>query len=176
MKDLLIVDGYNIIFAWAELKKLANQSLEHAREKLTDILASYGKAKGYKVILVFDAMYTEETEKSMHIGRDCEIIFTDKEETADSRIESIVYAHRNDKRIIYVATSDGAEQNQVLGSGAYRIPARELADDVERTRKEVAAYDHRNVLTSGSQRNEVVYRVKNEDVLQKLEKIRKAKE
>ena len=51
MKDLLIVDGYNIIFAWDELKKLAAQSLDHAREKLTDTLVSYGKAKGYKLVL-----------------------------------------------------------------------------------------------------------------------------
>lgn len=63
MKDLLIVDGYNIIFAWDELKKLAAQSLDHAREKLTDTLVSYGKAKGYKLVLVFDAMYTDEAEK-----------------------------------------------------------------------------------------------------------------
>ena len=134
MKDLLIVDGYNIIFAWDELKKLAAQSLEHARAKLTDTLVSYGKAKGCKLVIVFDAMYTEETEKNMKIGRDCEIIFTDKEETADSRIERLVYEHRNDKRIIYVATSDGTEQIQVLGTGAYRMPARELAEDVERVK------------------------------------------
>ena len=175
MKDLLIVDGYNIIFAWDELKKLAAQSLEHARAKLTDILVSYGKAKGCKLVIVFDAMYTEETEKNMKIGRDCEIIFTDKEETADSRIERLVYEHRNDKRIIYVATSDGMEQIQVLGTGAYRMPARELAEDVERVKKEVAAYDHRNVLKESSRRNEVVYRVRNEDVLEKLEKIRRSK-
>lgn len=175
MKDLLIVDGYNIIFAWDELKNLAAQSLDHAREKLTDTLVSYGKAKGYKLVLVFDAMYTDEAEKSMKIGRDCEVIFTDKEETADSRIERLVYEHRNDKRIIYVATSDGSEQTQVLGTGAYRMPARELAEDVERTRKETAAYDHRNVLKHGGQRNEVVYRVQDEDVLRKLEKIRRSK-
>lgn len=87
MKDLFVVDGYNIIFAWPSLQSLARESLEHAREKLIDILASYGKSKGYMLVLVFDAMYTEETEKSMKLGRDCEIIFTDKEETADSRIE-----------------------------------------------------------------------------------------
>lgn len=175
MKDLLIVDGYNIIFAWDELKKLAAQSLEHARAKLTDTLVSYGKAKGCRLIIVFDAMYTEETEKSMNIGSDCQVIFTDKEETADSCIERIVYDHRHDKRIIYVATSDGSEQIQVLGTGAYRMPARELAEDVERVRREVAAYDHRNVLNSGSSRNEVAYRVRSEDVLKKLEKIRRSK-
>ncbi len=175
MKDLLIVDGYNIIFAWDDLKKLAAQSLEHAREKLTDTLASYGKFKGYMLILVFDAMHTEENAKCMTIGKDCTVLFTDKEETADSRIERIVYEHRNDRRVIYVATSDGPEQTQILGTGAYRVPARELAEDVERIRREAAAYDHRNVLRDQTHRNEVVYRVRNEDVLKQLEKIRRSK-
>ncbi len=175
MKDLFVVDGYNIIFAWPSLQSLARESLEHAREKLIDILASYGKSKGYMLVLVFDAMYTEETEKSMKLGRDCEIIFTDKEETADSRIEKLVYEHRNERRSIYVATSDGPEQNQVLGTGAYRVTARELAEDVQRCRQEMKQYEHTNVLTEGSGRNEVVYHVKNGDVLQKLEKIRRSK-
>lgn len=175
MKDLLVVDGYNIIFAWSSLQPLARESLEHAREKLIDILASYGKSKGYMLVLVFDAMYTEETEKSMKLGRDCEIIFTDKEETADSRIEKLVYEHRNERRSIYVATSDGPEQNQILGTGAYRVTARELAEDVQRSRQEMKQYEYTNVLTEGSSRNEVVYHVKNGDVLEKLEKIRRSK-
>lgn len=175
MKDLLVVDGYNIIFAWKSLKSLANQSLEHARERLIDILASYGKAKGYELILVFDAMYTEESAKSMNVGKDCTIIFTDKEETADSRIEKLVYEHRHEHRSIYVATSDGSEQNQILGTGAYRIPARELADDVERARKELKSYERQNVLSETHSRNEVVSHVQNDEVLQKLEKIRRSK-
>ncbi|KMO87101.1 hypothetical protein AB840_04255 [Megasphaera cerevisiae DSM 20462] len=175
MKELLIVDGYNIIFAWASLKKLADESLDHARETFINTMAGYGKSKGYQLILVFDAMYTEETEKSMKIGRDCEIIFTDKEETADSCIERLVYGRRGERRIVYVATSDGPEQNQILGTGAYRITARELAEDVERVRQEVAAYDHRNVLKGSQSRNEIVYRVQDANVLQKLEKIRRSK-
>ena len=82
MKELFIVDGYNIIFASTELKALANDSLDHAREKLIDTMANYGKVRGYELVLVFDAMYTEEGAKSRKIGKDCEIIFTDKEETA----------------------------------------------------------------------------------------------
>lgn len=175
MKDLFIVDGYNIIFAWPALKKLAHESLEHAREKLIDTLVSYGKAKGYMLVLVFDAMYTEETEKSLSIGKECEIIFTDKEETADSRIEKLVYEHRQQRRHIYVATSDGPEQNQILGSGAYRVTARELADDVKRVKQELAHYEHGQVLSEGSGRNEVVYHVTDGDVLEKLEKIRRSK-
>jgi predicted RNA-binding protein with PIN domain len=175
MKDLLIVDGYNIIYDWAPLKKLAKESLEHARDKLIDTLAGYGKSKGYLLLIVFDAMYTDESAKSIKIGRDCKIIFTDKEETADSCIERIVYEHRQDRRNIYVATSDGPEQNQILGAGAYRIPARELAEDVRRVRKELSTYAHTNVLKHNDTRNEVVYRVRNEDVLAKLEKIRRSK-
>lgn len=175
MKELFIVDGYNIIFAWPHLKRLADESLDHAREKLVDTMASYGKAKGYALIIVFDAMYTDEDAKSRRIGTDCEILFTDKEETADSRIERIVYEHRNERRSVYVATSDGPEQNQILGSGAYRVPARELWEDVERVRKETAAYDHQSVLTKQSSRNEVFSHVKNQDVLAKLEKIRRSK-
>lgn len=175
MKDLFIVDGYNIIFAWPELKKLASQSLEHAREKLIDTMASYGKAKGYTLVLVFDAMYTEDGEKSAPVGSDCQVVFTDKEETADSHIERLVYEHRHERRSIYVATSDGTEQTQILGTGAYRIPARELAEDVARVRRETASYDHRNVLKEGSNRSEVACRVRNQDVLEKLEKIRRSK-
>ncbi len=175
MKELFIVDGYNIIFASTELKALANDSLDHAREKLIDTMANYGKVRGYELVLVFDAMYTEEGAKSRKIGKDCEIIFTDKEETADSRIERLVYEHRNERRKIYVATSDGPEQNQILGSGAYRVPARELFEDVKRARKETQAYDHRNVLTNTTSRNEVVYRVRNKEVLDKLEEIRRSK-
>lgn len=175
MKDILVVDGYNIIFAWPDLKQLAHESLEHARHRLIDRLASYGKIKGYKLIIVFDAMYTEEGEKNEKVGKDCDIIFTDKEETADSRIEKLVYEHRHEHRSIYVATSDGPEQNQILGIGAYRVPARELAEDVARARKEAAQYDHKNVVTQSNSRNEVVYHVNDKDVLEKLEKIRRSK-
>lgn len=175
MKDLLIVDGYNIIFAWKDLKALANDSLEHARERLTDTLASYGKAKGLKLLLVFDAMYTEEAEKSMHIGRDCEIIFTDKEETADSRIEKLVYEHRHERRRIFVATSDGPEQNQILGTGAYRVTARELAEDVARQKEELKRYEHGHSYAGSGARNEVAGHVTDDAVWQKLEKIRKSK-
>ena len=58
LKDILIVDGYNVIFAWTHLKKLAHESLEHARIELRERLLNYGKFKGYEVILVFDGKYT----------------------------------------------------------------------------------------------------------------------
>lgn len=172
MKSLLIVDGYNVIFAWSSLKTLANESLEHARTKLTDIIANYGKIKGYEVILVFDAMYTEETEKSQMVGTDCQVLFTDKDETADSRIEKIVYDHRNQRRDIYVATSDWAEQSQILGSGAYRIPAKELEDDVKLAKREQFKYDHKNVFMGS--RNEMGDHMHGA-IKEKLEEMRRKK-
>lgn len=63
MKDLYFIDGYNIIFAWDELKQLARESLEHSRERLQSLLASYGKAKGIEIVVVFDAMHTDDDGK-----------------------------------------------------------------------------------------------------------------
>ena len=60
MKDLYIIDGYNIIFAWKDLQTLADESLEHARQRLIDTIAGYGKIKGVEAVIVFDAMYTDE--------------------------------------------------------------------------------------------------------------------
>lgn len=175
MKDLYFVDGYNIIFAWDPLKKLADESLEHARQKLIDILTGYGKIKGIELVLVFDAMYTDEAAKEEKIGGDCTVVYTDKEEMADSRIERLVYEQRHRRRSIYVATSDGTEQLQVLGSGANRVSARELADDVERMKKEASRYRHDNSQLETGTRNEVVHYVRNSEVWEKLEKIRRSK-
>ncbi|WP_231391309.1 NYN domain-containing protein [Megasphaera vaginalis (ex Srinivasan et al. 2021)] len=176
MKDLYFIDGYNIIFAWDELKQLARESLEHSRERLQSLLASYGKAKGIEIVVVFDAMHTDDDGKIQHIGADCTVLFTDKDETADSRIEKLVYTCRNRQRTIYVATSDGPEQFQVLGSGACRLSARELADDVRRVREEAKRYHVGNGgVADGSNRNEVVYRVRDRDVLKKLEELRRSK-
>lgn len=174
MKDLYIIDGYNIIFAWKDLQTLADESLEHARQRLIDTIASYGKIKGVEAVIVFDAMYTDEGAKEEAVGKDCHIVFTDKDETADSRIERLVYEHRRERRSLFVATSDGTEQQQILGSGAYRVSARELAEDVARMKHEEKRYVHSEVHLPGG-RNEVVHRVKNTDVWEKLEKIRRSK-
>ena len=69
LKDILIVDGYNVIFAWAQLKKIANESLEHARMELRNQLLNYGKFKGYEVILVFDGKYTKDAASIESIAK-----------------------------------------------------------------------------------------------------------
>ena len=68
MKDLYIIDGYNIIFAWKDLQTLADESLEHARQRLIDTIAGYGKIKGVEAVIVFDAMYTDEGAKEESDG------------------------------------------------------------------------------------------------------------
>ncbi len=175
MKALFFVDGYNIIFAWDSLKTLAHWSLEHARQRLIDMMAAYGKIKGVELVLVFDAMHNDEAAKEEQIGKECTVIYTDKEEMADSCIERLVYAHKGDGRSIYVATSDGTEQNQILGSGACRVPARELAEDVARMNREAQRYGHDNSRLETRNRNEVANHVRNRDVWEKLEKLRRSK-
>lgn len=131
MADFLLVDGYNVVGAWPELVALKEKSLEHAREKLADILAGYGAYKDYKVVIVFDANKvagggprTETTAGGL------EIVYSQEGETADSYIERQAYQLVRAGHNVYVVTSDWAQQLTVLGAGAWRIPARELLADV----------------------------------------------
>jgi len=114
LKDILIVDGYNVIFAWTHLKKLAHESLEHARMELRDKLLNYGKFKGYEVILVFDGKYTKSGGSVEVITNGFIEVYTDDGETADSFIEREVFLRKGKYTNVYVVTSDGAEQNQIL--------------------------------------------------------------
>ena len=91
LKDILIVDGYNVIFAWTHLKKLAHESLEHARMELRDRLLNYGKFKGYEVILVFDGKYTKSGGSIESITSGFIEVYTEDGETADSFIEREVF-------------------------------------------------------------------------------------
>ena len=93
LKDILIVDGYNVIFAWTHLKKLAHESLEHARIGIERQLLNYGKFKGYEVILVFDGKYTKSGGSVEVITNGFIEVYTDDGETADSFIErEVIFA------------------------------------------------------------------------------------
>ena len=125
--DILLVDGYNIIGAWAELRELRNKDLEQARVKLIEKMAEYKAYSGYRVIVVFDAQLQKEKEKHAK-KHGVEIIFTRNNETADEKIERLAVELINKKRRtqVHVATSDYTEQWQVFGQGALRKSAREL--------------------------------------------------
>ena len=125
----MIVDGYNVIFAWDELKELAKQNLGSARDKLIDILMSYKGYRGCHMILVFDAYKVPQNKGKSQMYHDMEIVYTKEGQTADAYIESITKQMAGQYRLV-VATSDNLEQKIVLGHGATRISSRELLQDV----------------------------------------------
>ena len=124
-KPFLIVDGYNMIYAWEELKALAGDSLDAARGRLLDLLSNYQGYTGERLAVVFDAYRTDRTPASVMSWHNIEVVFTQKGETADAWIERCVHEDGGRYRIT-VATSDGLEQLTVLRLGALRLSAREL--------------------------------------------------
>jgi len=136
MKEYLVVDGYNIIFAWPEFDKMRKNNLDHARARLLDILVNYAALSGELVVVVFDAhLVRKSQEHSESAGKNVEVIFTQEGETADSVIERLV-GDLAGRGTVYVATSDWAEQSLIFGLGAYRLTPRELLDRVKRAGKE----------------------------------------
>lgn len=138
MEHILIVDGYNVIGAWPELKRLANHSLEDARDRLIEMLADYQGFSGARVILVFDAHQVPGLGGTYNQYR-LDIQYTKEKETADERIERLVTQLVSRRRQIHVATSDQTEQHVVFGKGALRKPARELLFELEENRKLLTA-------------------------------------
>jgi len=130
MQNILLVDGYNMIGAWKQLRVLKDKYFEDARDKLIELMAEYKAVKGWRVIVVFDAHLVPGTEQ-LYMQHDVEVIFTRKNETADERIEKLSHELKGRKIQIYVATSDMTEQNVVFGHGALRLSARELEIELE---------------------------------------------
>lgn len=134
MKDILLVDGYNMIGAWPELRKIKDKDLGLARDRLVEIMAEYQAYTGYKVKVIFDAHMVEGIGKNYHNHR-VDVIYTKKNETADERIEKLVHQLKRIDTRIHVATSDFTEQSLTFGSGALRKSARELLIETETTEK-----------------------------------------
>ncbi|WP_442597450.1 NYN domain-containing protein [Neobacillus sp. D3-1R] len=134
--DILIVDGYNMIGAWAELRALKDKDLAAARDRLVEMMADYQAYTGYRVIIVFDAHYVQGTEKKYRNYK-IEIIFTKENETADERIEKLAIQLNNRKTQVHVATSDFTEQWSIFGQGALRKSARELFIEIQAIDKKI---------------------------------------
>jgi small GTP-binding protein len=133
-KEYLLVDGYNIIYASAELKQLALTDLKAARDSLIDALVNFQGFRREKVILVFDAYKVPGGREHMEENAGLVIIYTKEAETADQYIEKA--AHEISKKYrVTVATSDAIEQVIVMGSGAIRLSARDFLEELERTRQ-----------------------------------------
>ncbi|MBR0416988.1 MAG: TetM/TetW/TetO/TetS family tetracycline resistance ribosomal protection protein [Firmicutes bacterium] len=142
-KEYLVVDGYNIVFAWDSLKKLAADDISAARESLMDILAEYRSVKGCEMVIVFDGYKLKGNEGSRFDHKGINIVYTKEGQSADAYIESLV-KDLGHSYSISVATSDALVQLSALRQGTRRISARELEMDVkaEKTRIEeiIAGY------------------------------------
>lgn len=128
--QILLVDGYNIIGAWVELRKLKEDKLVDARDRLIELMAEYKAFTGIRVIVIFDAHLVPGTENKQK-KYDVEVIYTRENEIADERIEKLTQELSGRKVEIYVATSDLTEQRVIFGQGALRKSARELEIEME---------------------------------------------
>ena len=136
--EYLLVDGYNIIFAWDELKELAKQDVAAARAALEDILSNYQGYRRCIVILVFDAYKVKGSPGSVEKKNNIYVVYTKEAETADAYIEKATYDLGRNHRV-RVATSDGLEQLIILGHGALRLSARSFKVEIEQAQGEISA-------------------------------------
>ena len=135
-EQYLLVDGYNVIYAWPELKDIANTTLDGARGKLLDILCNYQAIKGCHLIAVFDAYRVAGHATEISDYHNIHVVYTAEAETADRYIEK--FAHENSKKYdVTVATSDGLEQIIIIGAGCNLISSRELLEEIELTNKQL---------------------------------------
>ena len=141
--EYLLVDGYNIIYAWEELKQAAQHSLDAARQLLMDLLSNYQGYKKCVVILVFDAYKVKGSTGAVQHYHNIHVVYTKEAETADTYIERATYEIGRHHRV-RVATSDAAEQLIILGHGALRLSARAFRAEVEQVAGQISAILARN--------------------------------
>ena len=136
--EYMLVDGYNIIFAWDELNALSKESLDAARHKLMDILCNYQGFQKCVLILVFDAYRVPGSPGSIEQYHNIHVVYTKEAETADMFIERVTHEIGRNRRV-RVATSDGMEQIIILGHGALRVSARMFHEEVQNVEKQIRA-------------------------------------
>ena len=137
--DYLLVDGYNIIFAWDDLKKIAEENLDAARGELINRMCNYQGFAGCELILVFDAYKVKGRHRDIEKYCNINIVYTKESETADTYIEKVSHELSKNHRV-RVATSDGVEQMIILGNGAMRISATEFRKRCIAAEKEIKEY------------------------------------
>ena len=171
MQEYLLVDGYNVIFAWQELKELAKVSIEAARDKLMDILCNYQGYKKCVLILVFDAYKVEGYALEIQKYHNIHVVYTKEAETADQYIEKVVH-HIGRKYHVTVVTSDGVEQVITMGQGGTRISSRDFLEEIEYTKKLI---EEDNEKQRVSDRN-YLFDHADDEFVKKMEKIRLGRE
>ncbi len=137
--SFLLVDGYNIIFAWEELRELSGINIDAARGRLQDILCNYQGFRQCRLILVFDAYRVQNHRTEVFPYHNITVVYTKEAETADQYIEK--FAHENARRChVTVATSDGLEQIIIRGEGCRLLSARELQEEIRRAEEQMEEY------------------------------------
>ena len=139
-EEYLLVDGYNIIFAWEELSGLAGMDLNAARGRLMDILSNFQGYRKMHLILVFDAYKVKGNPGSVECYHNIDVVYTKEAETADQYIEKVTHEMSRKNHYVRVATSDGLEQIIIMGAGAIRVSARELYEEVQAASEEMREY------------------------------------
>jgi predicted RNA-binding protein with PIN domain len=137
LEEYLLVDGYNIIFAWEELKELAETNIDAARGKLMDILCDYQGFKKCRLIVVFDAYKVKGNIGVVQKYHNIEVVYTKEAETADMYIEKAAHNISKSDYRVTVATSDGLVQLIVWGQGCLLLSARELKEEISRVKQQI---------------------------------------
>ena len=143
LPQYLLIDGYNIIFAWEELKKIAEENLNDARLLLINKVANYQAMKKNNVILVFDAYRVKGEHREIETVHGIKVVYTKEAETADSYIEKTTEKLIKNYRV-RVATSDNLVQMIIFGSGAERLSAREFVREIEQTEEDLRKFIEEN--------------------------------
>lgn len=166
-KEYLLVDGYNIIFAWEELRELAEVNMDGARGKLMDILCNYQGVKKCSLILVFDAYKLEGFPGEVQKYHNIHVVYTKEAETADQYIEKVAHeiGHKYD---VTVATSDGTEQVIIRGQGCRLLSAKELKTEIGLVEKELRE-EH---LDKGESTKNYLFHYLDQDTAETMEAVR----
>ena len=165
-----IVDGHNVIFANQEYWHFSEEDTEFSRVCLQRELMNIAQLRGLEVLLVFDGKRSQHRSDEEELTPWFRVVYTSRQETADSYIERTVYELQGKYVDIYVITSDGQEQLQVLGNGAFRMSAREFVQTLQEAKKEIA--QKRRELEIRTSRSEVFELLKAQEV-EALEKLRR---
>lgn len=169
MNEYLILDGYNVINSWPELKQLMDESLEVARGGLVEIMAEYSAFKGIKSIIVFDAYLVKGSMRNSQKLKGVDVVFTKEKETADSYIERLIFELSGNKRNrVSVVTNDWNEQQIVLGGGATRISVREMVLEFDQIKNKIT----KKIEAPKRQKETLSDRI-DPSTLEKLEKLRR---
>lgn len=136
-EEYLLVDGYNVIFSWDNLRELSKESIDGAREMLTNILCNYQGYKKCNIILVFDAYKVKGNTREIERVNNIDIVYTKEAETADMYIEKVSHKLAKNHKV-RVVTSDYLEQLIILGNGALRVSSQEFLYEINQAQEEIS--------------------------------------